>query len=109
MSNAFAAGRFVAAPPDIGVPFPVWYPLDDAGEIDYNNPVFADRDSLPLDPQADTAPGYKEDQRDQHLFQAKLHGLDPNLLTRAITAPNERPPQLMLPDRCSSPATSAGL
>ncbi len=47
-----------------GVPFPVWYPLDAAGEPVY---VVADRaaseDMLPVDPAADPAPGYDESQR----------------------------------------------
>jgi valyl-tRNA synthetase len=48
-----------------GVPFPVWYPLDDAGELDYSSPVYADPSTLPMDPLTDVAPGYTEDQRDQ--------------------------------------------
>ncbi|HEY1806656.1 MAG TPA: class I tRNA ligase family protein, partial [Terracidiphilus sp.] len=46
-----------------GVPFPVWYPVNTAGEPDYENPIVADEASLPLDP-ADTAPpNFNEDQR----------------------------------------------
>ncbi|HKS45987.1 MAG TPA: valine--tRNA ligase [Amycolatopsis sp.] len=46
-----------------GVPFPVWYPLDEAGEPDYRAPIVAREDSLPVDPSSDTPPGYPEDQR----------------------------------------------
>jgi len=48
-----------------GVPFPVWYRLDDAGEPDFSSPVFADPSTLPMDPLTDVPPGYKENQRDQ--------------------------------------------
>jgi len=47
-----------------GVPFPVWYPLGQDGEPEFDNPVFADPADLPLDPMAVTAPGYEESQRD---------------------------------------------
>jgi valyl-tRNA synthetase len=30
-----------------GVPFPVWYRLDDNGEPDFSNPVYADPSTLP--------------------------------------------------------------
>ena len=46
-----------------GVPFPVWYRLDDDGAPDYDEPVGASEDSLPVDPSSDPAPGFTEDQR----------------------------------------------
>lgn len=46
-----------------GVPFPVWYPTDAEGEIDYEHPIVADRASLPVDPLSDCAPGFTEAQR----------------------------------------------
>ncbi|HZE30559.1 MAG TPA: valine--tRNA ligase [Actinoallomurus sp.] len=46
-----------------GVPFPVWYPLDEAGEPDYTAPIPASEDMLPIDPSSDTPPGYTEEQR----------------------------------------------
>ncbi|HYP46359.1 MAG TPA: valine--tRNA ligase [Propionibacteriaceae bacterium] len=46
-----------------GVPFPVWYPLDDDGEPDYANPILAGEDTLPVDPSSDVPPGYSESQR----------------------------------------------
>ncbi|MBB2996938.1 valine--tRNA ligase [Paeniglutamicibacter cryotolerans] len=46
-----------------GVPVPVWYPLDAEGEPDYANPVLPTDQMLPVDPAADTAPGYEAAQR----------------------------------------------
>jgi valyl-tRNA synthetase len=46
-----------------GVPFPVWYRLDEAGEIDYADPILADESALPVDPSSDPAPGFTSDQR----------------------------------------------
>jgi len=46
-----------------GVPFPVWYPLDAAGDPCYDTPILADASALPVDP-ADQCPrGYDEAQR----------------------------------------------
>jgi len=46
-----------------GVPVPVWYPLDDAGEPDYEHPITPAEADLPVDPSADPAPGYDESRR----------------------------------------------
>ncbi|MGY1713543.1 valine--tRNA ligase [Geodermatophilus sp. SYSU D01106] len=46
-----------------GVPFPVWYRLDDAGEPDYSAPLLAPEASLPVDPSSDVPEGYDESQR----------------------------------------------
>lgn len=46
-----------------GVPFPVWYPTDAQGEIDFDAPILADVASLPVDPSSDVPPGYVEAQR----------------------------------------------
>jgi valyl-tRNA synthetase len=46
-----------------GVPFPVWYPLNDAGEPTYDSPIVPPEDMLPVDPVAEPAPGYDEAQR----------------------------------------------
>ncbi len=48
-----------------GVPFPVWYPVGPDGEPDFEHPILADKEALPVDPLTDSAPGYTEDQRDQ--------------------------------------------
>ena len=46
-----------------GVPFPLWYRLDDEGNPDHDHPIVPDEASLPVDPLAEAAPGYSEDQR----------------------------------------------
>ena len=46
-----------------GVPFPVWYPLNELGRVDYERPIAASADRLPLDPSTDVPPGYRADQR----------------------------------------------
>ncbi|WP_026820828.1 valine--tRNA ligase [Arthrobacter castelli] len=48
-----------------GVPIPIWYPLDAAGEPDYDHPVLPASESLPVDPASEPAPGYDESQRGQ--------------------------------------------
>ncbi|WP_372699104.1 valine--tRNA ligase [Arthrobacter sp. JSM 101049] len=47
-----------------GVPIPVWYPLDAEGNPDYDRPILPEDAQLPVDPVAETAPGYSADQRD---------------------------------------------
>jgi valyl-tRNA synthetase len=46
-----------------GVAFPVWYPILDSGEVDYEHPILAAEESLPVDPTSDTPPGYRPEQR----------------------------------------------
>jgi len=46
-----------------GVPFPVWYPLEDDGQPRFDRPITADPTTLPVDPSSDTPPGYAESQR----------------------------------------------
>ena len=48
-----------------GVPFPVWYPVGEDGEPQFDQPIAATEDRLPVDPSTDLPPGYTEDQRDQ--------------------------------------------
>jgi valyl-tRNA synthetase len=48
-----------------GVPFPVWYPIDEDGVTDFLSPILADEAALPVDPTTVTAPGYDESQRNQ--------------------------------------------
>ncbi|MDQ1585295.1 MAG: valyl-tRNA synthetase [Actinomycetota bacterium] len=48
-----------------GVPFPVWYPLDEQGEVVHDKPILADESELPVDPSSQAPGGYSEDQRDQ--------------------------------------------
>ena len=47
-----------------GVPFPVWYPIKENGVIDYENPIFASKEALPVDPMSDVPQGYTAEQRD---------------------------------------------
>ncbi|HEX7246659.1 MAG TPA: valine--tRNA ligase, partial [Actinomycetota bacterium] len=46
-----------------GVPFPVWFPLDDDGEPVYDAPILAEEAELPVDPQDDVPPGFTAEQR----------------------------------------------
>ena len=46
-----------------GVPLPLWYPLDAAGNPQYDAPIIPDEASLPIDPSSDVPPGYTEAQR----------------------------------------------
>jgi len=46
-----------------GIPFPVWYPVDDDGEPDYAHPLLPSEVELPVDPSTQTPRGYGEDQR----------------------------------------------
>ncbi|MBB2934842.1 valyl-tRNA synthetase [Amycolatopsis bartoniae] len=48
-----------------GVPFPVWYPVDENGEPDYTAPILPTEDMLPIDPSSDCPPGFTAEQRDQ--------------------------------------------
>ena len=46
-----------------GVPIPVWYRLDEAGEPVLGEPLLPADATLPVDPSTDAAPGYAEVQR----------------------------------------------
>ena len=46
-----------------GVPFPVWYPVDDSGALMYDRPIAAREQDLPVDPSTDVPPGYEPSQR----------------------------------------------
>lgn len=46
-----------------GVPFPVWYPLDEQGEPDYEHPLLPTEDRLPVDPSDDVPDGFTAAQR----------------------------------------------
>ena len=48
-----------------GVPIPLWYPLDDAGEPITEQPLVPDGSVLPVDPSSDVPAGYDESQRGQ--------------------------------------------
>ncbi len=46
-----------------GVPFPVWYPIDQRGVVQYDRPLMASESQLPVDPFTDVPDGYREEQR----------------------------------------------
>jgi valyl-tRNA synthetase len=48
-----------------GVPFPVWYPLDQDGVIEFDRPILAPAQDLPVDPSSHTPAGFNENQRNQ--------------------------------------------
>ncbi|MHB1969618.1 MAG: valine--tRNA ligase [Acidimicrobiales bacterium] len=48
-----------------GVPFPLWYPIDESGEVDVDHPLRPTLADLPVDPSSDAPPGYAEAQRGQ--------------------------------------------
>lgn len=48
-----------------GVPIPVWYRVDDQGEVRYDQRLTPSEDMLPVDPMSDVPEGFNEDQRDQ--------------------------------------------
>ncbi|WP_408896396.1 valine--tRNA ligase [Nocardioides sp. R1-1] len=46
-----------------GIPFPVWYPLDEEGEPDYSRVLLPTEAELPVDPSTQAPSGYTEEQR----------------------------------------------
>ena len=46
-----------------GVPFPVWYPVDEDGATVYERPILPDDAALPVDPSSDVPPGFEPEQR----------------------------------------------
>ncbi|MHB2028752.1 MAG: valine--tRNA ligase [Acidimicrobiales bacterium] len=48
-----------------GVPFPLWYPVDEAGVVDFDAPITPELSRLPVDPSSDAPAGYDESARNQ--------------------------------------------
>jgi valyl-tRNA synthetase len=48
-----------------GVPFPVWYPVDERGRVEHDRPIVPSEDELPIDPSTGVPPGYRPEQRGQ--------------------------------------------
>lgn len=48
-----------------GVPIPVWYRVDEEGNPDFESPIVAPPEMLPVDPMSEPPPGYEEAQRNQ--------------------------------------------
>lgn len=46
-----------------GVAIPLWYPVLESGEVDYEHPIVPDESLLPIDPSSDVPAGYTADQR----------------------------------------------
>ncbi len=46
-----------------GVPFPVWYPIDETGAVLHEQPIAATEDRLPVDPSTDVPHGFDATQR----------------------------------------------
>jgi valyl-tRNA synthetase len=46
-----------------GVPFPLWYPIDKNGAVQYSSPIIPDEARLPIDPSSDVPEGYRPEQR----------------------------------------------
>ncbi|MDO5727778.1 MAG: class I tRNA ligase family protein, partial [Bowdeniella nasicola] len=46
-----------------GVAIPVWYRIDEQGEVNYDEVLLPNEDQLPIDPELDTPPGFDESQR----------------------------------------------
>lgn len=81
-----------------GIPFPIWYRLDAAGDPDYDNPMVADAASLPIDPSSDVPDGFTEAQRGKpNGFMADPDVMDTwatSSLTPEIVTGWERDPEL---------------
>jgi valyl-tRNA synthetase len=46
-----------------GVPFPLWYPIDKNGVVQYSSPIVPEAARLPIDPSSDVPDGYRPEQR----------------------------------------------
>jgi valyl-tRNA synthetase len=46
-----------------GVAIPLWYPVLESGEVDYDHPIVPDEAALPVDPTVEAPAGYTEEQR----------------------------------------------
>ncbi|MFZ4895666.1 valine--tRNA ligase [Plantibacter sp. Mn2098] len=81
-----------------GVPIPLWYPLDADGNPVFDQPIVPARESLPVDPSSDTAPGYDESQRGvAGGFQGEVDVMDTwatSSLTPQLAGGWERDPEL---------------
>jgi valyl-tRNA synthetase len=80
-----------------GVPFPVWYPVDEHGETRLTSPILAEMKQLPVDPSIDVPPGYDETQRNRRngfiadpdvMDTWATSSLTPRVIGRAVENPD---------------------
>ena len=81
-----------------GVPIPVWYPLDAAGNPEFDTPILPSEAQLPVDPSTDAPEGYSPDQRGvPGGFQGEVDVMDTwatSSLTPQLAGGWERDPEL---------------
>jgi valyl-tRNA synthetase len=63
--NGLAGDWNISRQLPFGVPIPLWYPVGDDGEVDWDSPLRPAPERLPIDPTTDVPDGYTEDQRDE--------------------------------------------
>jgi valyl-tRNA synthetase len=61
--NGLAGDWCISRQRFFGVPFPLWYPVREDGDVDYGRPLIPDAARLPIDPSTDVPDGYDGAQR----------------------------------------------